>query len=86
MSVQMCSCDLVTGGNLIADPHCELHGSAVRTFHVLGGGDRTWTVSAYDGGVALIRTLLTIPVEDRMDALALAVMAALPLCRSGVSG
>ncbi len=77
-----CSCDLVTSGNIIPDPHCPFHGGSVRTFRVLGGGSRTWTPAAYDGALALIRTLDGIQQEDRMDALALAVMAGLPLTRS----
>ena len=53
--------------------------AASRTFRTMGGELRTWTPTAYDGAIELIRTLRTIPTEDRMDALALAVMAGLPL-------
>lgn len=56
---------------------------AERTFRTLGGYYRTWSTTAYDGALALLRTLTTIPAEERMDALALAVMAGLPLTRSG---
>ena len=47
-----------------------------RTFRTLGGTVRTWTPEAYDGAVALIRTLCDVPFGDRMDALALAVFVA----------